>query len=120
MGLIINQTGMIAGMLQWGMRQSAEVTNQLLSVERILEYEVLPKEIQPSTPKIPPKSWPSNGEVVFNDMSLRYFPEGQLVLKHLSFVMKPKEKVSCQKFCGNLLYIYFLIVGWCCWKNWSR
>lgn len=76
------------------MRQSAEVTNQLLSVERILEYEALPKEVQPDKPKKPPKAWPHEGKVVFNNMGLRYFPEGQLVLKNLNFVIKPKEKVK--------------------------
>lgn len=83
----------MSGLLQIGMRQSAEVTNQLMSVERILEYEVLPKEIQPELPKIPPKSWPNLGEVIFKDMGLKYFPEGQLVLKDLNFVIRPKEKV---------------------------
>lgn len=93
-GLIINQTSLLSGMLQWAMRQSAEVTNQLLSVERILEYEALPGEIQPSVPKTPPKNWPNEGKIIFNNMGLRYFPEGQLVLKNLNFVIKPKEKVS--------------------------
>lgn len=92
-GLIINQTSLLSGMLQWGMRQSAEVSNQLLSVERVLEYEVLDKEIEPAVPKKPPANWPNLGELVFNNMNLRYFPEGQLVLKNLNFNIKPKEKV---------------------------
>lgn len=84
---------MLSNILQIAMRQSAEVTNQLMSVERILEYEVLPNEIQPEVPKIPPKNWPNLGEVIFKNMGLRYFPEGQLVLKDLNFVIRPKEKV---------------------------
>lgn len=81
-------------MLQWGMRQSAETSNQLLSVERVLEYEILPRETEPKDPKKPPSNWPNSGKVVFNNVGLRYFPEGQLVLKQLSFGVKPKEKVS--------------------------
>lgn len=31
-------------MLQWGMRQSTELENQVISVERVLEYTNVPKE----------------------------------------------------------------------------
>lgn len=65
-----------------------------MSVERILEYEALPKEIQPSIAKKPPTGWPNEGKIIFDNLGLRYFPEGPLVLKDLNFVIKPKEKVS--------------------------
>lgn len=35
---------MLTFMMQWGIRQSAEVSNQLMAVERILEYTQLPPE----------------------------------------------------------------------------
>lgn len=43
-GLAITQTMTLTFMLQWGIRQSAEVANQLMSVERVLEYTQLPPE----------------------------------------------------------------------------
>ncbi|CAH1104964.1 unnamed protein product [Psylliodes chrysocephalus] len=93
-GLAISQATALTGLLQWGMRQSAEVANQLMSVERVLEYKSLPKEIEPAVPKVPPKEWPQNGEIIFKDTCLRYFEGGPLVLKHLNLTIKPKEKVG--------------------------
>ena len=37
-GLAISSCIMLTGMLQWGVRQSAEVENLMTSVERVLEY----------------------------------------------------------------------------------
>lgn len=92
-GLAISQATALTGFLQWGMRQSAEVTNQLMSVERILEYSMLPQEIQPAKPIVPPKSWPEIGQLVLENTGLRYIAEGPLILKNLNLVIKPKEKV---------------------------
>ncbi|CAG9859550.1 unnamed protein product [Phyllotreta striolata] len=93
-GLAITQATALTGLLQWGIRQSAEVANQLMSVERVLEYKSLPREIEPKRPDTPPKTWPPKGEIIFEDTCLRYYEEGPLVLKHLNITIKPKEKVG--------------------------
>ncbi|CAG9859549.1 unnamed protein product [Phyllotreta striolata] len=93
-GLAISQATGLTFLLQWGIRQSAEVANQLMSVERVLEYKSLPREIEPTLPDTPPKTWPPKGEIIFEDTCLRYYEEGPLVLKHLNITIKPKEKVG--------------------------
>ncbi|XP_072393687.1 LOW QUALITY PROTEIN: probable multidrug resistance-associated protein lethal(2)03659 [Diabrotica undecimpunctata] len=93
-GLAITQATALAIYLQWGMRQSAEVINQLTSVERVLEYESLEQEPQPIIPQKPAKEWPQKREITFEDTCLRYFAGGPLVLKHLNLRIQPKEKVG--------------------------
>lgn len=43
-GLAITQSIGLIGLFQWGMRRSVELANQMASVERVLEYTVLPQE----------------------------------------------------------------------------
>ncbi|XP_017000065.2 probable multidrug resistance-associated protein lethal(2)03659 [Drosophila takahashii] len=97
-GLAITQALGMTGMVQWGMRQSAELENSMTSVERVLEYKDLESEGDFTSPadKQPPKSWPAEGELVTKDLSLRYVPDpkADCVLKGLNFRIKPREKVG--------------------------
>lgn len=93
-GLAITQAMSLTGMLQWGIRQSAEVSNQLMSVERILEYRDLEREISPPQPKPLSSNWPLNGKIEFRSVVYKYFAGAEPVLKGLNFVVKPKEKIG--------------------------
>lgn len=93
-GLAITQAMNLSGLLQWGIRHSVEVTNQLMSVERVLEYCNLPKENQPECPEKLPSTWPSDGQIEFKDVVYRYSPEMAPVLRGVSFSVQPKEKIG--------------------------
>lgn len=95
-GLAITQSIGLTGMFQWGMRQSAELENQMTSVERILEYSKVDSEPPlESTPDKKPKSdWPQEGKVEFKNVYLRYSPLESPVLKNLNFVIYPREKIG--------------------------
>ncbi|XP_058797685.1 probable multidrug resistance-associated protein lethal(2)03659 isoform X2 [Phymastichus coffea] len=95
-GLAITQSIGLTGMFQWGMRQSAELENQMTSVERILEFSNLPSEppLESLPDKKPPNDWPQQGKVEFKNVYLRYSPLDPPVLKNLNFTINPKEKIG--------------------------
>lgn len=79
-------------LLQWGIRHSCEVANQLISVERILEYGGLEPERQPKIHKQVTASWPSNGHIQFRNVTYKYSYENEPVLQNISFELLPKTK----------------------------
>ncbi len=93
-------------MCQWGMRQTSEIENQMTSVERVKEYAELTSEAPlESEPKYrPPGDWPSNGEIVFNDLNFKYSESGNFVLKNLNFRIQAKEKVGIVGRTGAGIY----------------
>ncbi|XP_068622328.1 probable multidrug resistance-associated protein lethal(2)03659 [Battus philenor] len=118
-GLAITQVIGLVGMCQYGMRQTAEVENQMTSVERILEYTNLPAEhpvdvdeklLKAENPNIDFDKWPSKGEIVFEDVSLEYekppkkdqvqaesgpkIEEPAYAIRGVNFKVKAAEKVA--------------------------
>lgn len=93
-GLAITQTLTLTGLLQWGIRQSAEVSNYLTSVERMLEYSQLKPEKQPEIISNVKNGWPSRGSIKFNKVVYRYSIESEPVLHGLTFSIEPKEKIG--------------------------
>lgn len=78
-------------------RQSVNLETQMTAVERILEYCTLEQEpFQEVTDRHSPPDWPSNGSIVFNDVSMRHTHDAQtpLTLSHISFTIAAAEKVG--------------------------
>ncbi|CAO1406085.1 unnamed protein product [Diamesa tonsa] len=94
-GLAISQAMSLTAMLQWGVRQSAEVANQMMAVERILEYRDLePEQKDDPAPKEVEKSWPQHGAVEFKNVVYRYFAEAEPALRGVNFKVLPGEKIG--------------------------
>lgn len=93
-GLAITQSMALTGMMQWGIRQSAEVANFMMSVERLLEYRDLDSERQPPKPQTTGVNWPEAGRIEFRNVTYRYFEGATAVLKELSFEIQPREKIG--------------------------
>lgn len=98
-GVVLSNCIILTGMVQWGMRQSAEMENHMTSVERVLEYGALTSEADLDTsedkkPKDP--DWPAEGKIKFCDVRLTYNPEDEeptYVLRGIDFATEPAEKV---------------------------
>ncbi|XP_065361821.1 probable multidrug resistance-associated protein lethal(2)03659 [Calliphora vicina] len=95
-GLAILQSCALVGMCQWGMRQSAELENNMTNVERVLEYTNLPPEPSKETEEHvkPQGTWPSRGRIEFINFHLRYNPDDECILKNLNFTIEPKQKIG--------------------------
>lgn len=80
---------------QWGMRQTAELENEMTSVERVVEYaNLLPEEATSSEPAKSRDDWPQHGEIIFTNLSLRYAENGEKILKNLNFHIRSREKIG--------------------------
>ena len=95
-GLAISQVLILCGMLQYGMRQTAEMVAQMTSVERIFQFTELEQEgpFESEPGKKPLKTWPSKGEIKFDQLYLKYSDESEPVLKNLKFVVESGMKVN--------------------------
>nr|XP_039260104.1 multidrug resistance-associated protein 4-like [Styela clava] len=94
-GLVLTYTASLIGMFQWGVRQSAEVENLMISVERVQQYYRIPPEAALENPnKQPPNSWPRCGAIKFKNVSFSYYDGGPKVLRSIDFVIQPQEKIG--------------------------
>uniref|UniRef100_A0A915J8J8 Uncharacterized protein n=1 Tax=Romanomermis culicivorax TaxID=13658 RepID=A0A915J8J8_ROMCU len=85
--------------LQWTIRQTTEFENLLVAVERILEYGALPAEVDDAKQQDPvvslPYNWPSSGEIVFENLKLKYDKNADdYILKGLTFRAVGGEKIG--------------------------
>lgn len=65
-----------------------------MSYDRCLKMLEIPQEAPLRMANAKLVDWPQEGRIEFRDYSLRYRPETELVLKNLSFEVKPKEKIG--------------------------
>ncbi|KAJ3795163.1 ABC transporter [Lentinula aff. detonsa] len=95
-GLVLSYILSIQQAFGWLVRQSAEVENDMNSVERVVYYaEEIEQEAAHELPdKKPPSPWPSRGHVVFKDVVLKYRPELPPVLKGISVNVQGGEKIG--------------------------
>ncbi|XP_058218894.1 ABC transporter C family member 3-like [Rhododendron vialii] len=88
--------GLSLNMLQASViRNLCNMENQIISVERILQYTAIPSE-PPLVieEKRPDGHWPARGEVVIQDLQVRYAPHMPLVLRGLTCTFRGGMKTG--------------------------
>ena len=68
-GLTLATLVQILGMMQWGVRQSAETEALLTSVERLMNYTTLETETKKGRVA---EKWPSFGEIEFKQLHFSF------------------------------------------------
>ncbi|QRV79190.1 ABC transporter transmembrane region [Ceratobasidium sp. AG-Ba] len=94
LGVVMTYALTITQTLSEIVTQSAQVEQDMNTVERIVHYHNLEQEPPAKHPDDPPSEWPQHGAINFRNVSLRYRDGLPLVLDGLSFTVKPGERVG--------------------------
>ncbi|XP_035207510.1 multidrug resistance-associated protein 1-like [Stegodyphus dumicola] len=79
----------------WLIRTCTDFQNQIISVERVEEYSVLPSEAAwVVTNEEIPENWPEEGRIAFHEFSACYRQGLDLALNNLNFEIAARQKVG--------------------------
>jgi ABC-type multidrug transport system fused ATPase/permease subunit len=81
----------ITRVLFWLVRRAADTEVQMISVERIIHYQDLPREEQDEVGIDLGKEWPPSGLVDFKQVTVRYLPEHPPAVEDFSLTLPPKS-----------------------------
>lgn len=95
-GLAITYAMQMAGLLNWFVQVVSTAETDAVAVERVLEYSKVPSEAEWESQEghKPAANWPQKGVIEFEHYSTRYREGLDLVLKDLSLLIDPQEKVG--------------------------
>lgn len=93
-GLVLSYILAIVQMIQFTVRQLAEVENGMNAVERLQYYGQQLEEEAPLHTIEVRQSWPEKGEIVFDSVEMRYRDGLPLVLRGLSMHVQGGERIG--------------------------
>lgn len=93
-GLVLSYILSIVQMLQFAVRQLAEVENGMNAVERIEYYGKRLEEEAPEHTVEVPAAWPEKGEITFDGVEMRYRAGLPLVLRGLDMRVAGGERIG--------------------------
>jgi len=93
-GLVLSYILTIVQMIQFTVRQLAEVENNMNATERIHHYGTQLEEEAPLHLGDVRPTWPEHGEIIFDNVQMRYRDGLPLVLRGLDIHIKPGERIG--------------------------
>ena len=93
-GLIVSNSFQILLFFSIMSRFMGEVHDNMTAVEKARKMAELEEETEPTQPVDVPGSWPSKGEITFDDVIMSYLPGKPPVLKGVTFSIRPGEKIG--------------------------
>lgn len=115
-GLILSYLARLASEMSWAIQCAADLENNMTSAERLFYYTNSLEQEPPAEilDRKPVESWPQQGRISFQEVSLRYRPELPLVLDKISFDIQAGHKVGVVGRTGagksSLIQALFLLV----------
>ncbi|XP_047424944.1 multidrug resistance-associated protein 1-like isoform X2 [Mugil cephalus] len=94
-GLAVSHSLQMTGILSWIVRSWTDVENNIVSVERVKEYDDTPKEAAWTLEDCPPPAdWPTTGSIQLEEYRLQYRKGLDWALKDISININDREKVG--------------------------
>ena len=79
---------------QYAVRMASETENYMTSVERVVKHSQIEQEPGYQNHRQPPEHWPQYGQVQIKDLELVYYHGGPKILKGITFIINPQEKIG--------------------------
>ena len=97
-GIMFTYSVILQDNLGWCFSNFATTENNMISVERAKKYTEIqgekPSIIRGRDEKLEENNWPKEGKIRFENYSVRYRPNTEIVLKKLNFSVNGNEKVG--------------------------
>jgi ATP-binding cassette subfamily C (CFTR/MRP) protein 1 len=102
--LSLTYSMLLTGLMQYTVRLTIELENNMVSTERLVTFSQIPSEAkyragnELKDSSVDLKTWPEKGEISFENVKLKYRPELDFVLRGISFKVQAREKIGV---CGR-------------------
>ncbi|CAG8551648.1 12892_t:CDS:2, partial [Racocetra fulgida] len=80
--------------IMWTVRRYTSLEMSLNAVERVSEFSEIPQEAPAIIEPRPPAYWPHSGAITVQNLEVKYAPDLEPVLHHISFNVEGQEKIG--------------------------